>query len=72
MLTDWIPLLRDLRQYRPEWLSHDLIAGLSVAAVQVPTAIAYANHGGLPRRSRAVCQHVAGTDLWLCSAPRGN
>jgi len=48
MLTDWIPLLRDLRQYRPEWLSHDLIAGLSVAAVQVPTAIAYANLAGFP------------------------
>jgi MFS superfamily sulfate permease-like transporter len=48
MLTDWIPLLRDLRQYRREWLSHDLIAGLSVAAVQVPTAIAYANLAGFP------------------------
>jgi high affinity sulfate transporter 1 len=48
MLTDWIPLLRDLRQYRQEWLSRDVIAGLSVAAVQVPTAIAYANLAGFP------------------------
>src|SRR5512143_3107118 len=48
MLTDWIPLLRDLRQYRREWLSRDVIAGLSVAAVQVPTAIAYANLAGFP------------------------
>jgi high affinity sulfate transporter 1 len=37
-----------LRQYRREWLSHDVIAGLSVAAVQVPTAIAYANLAGFP------------------------
>jgi high affinity sulfate transporter 1 len=48
MLTDWIPLLRDLRHYRLEWLSRDAIAGLSVAAVQVPTAIAYANLAGFP------------------------
>lgn len=39
-LTDWMPLLRDLRQYRRAWLARDLVAGLSVAAVQVPTAIA--------------------------------
>ncbi len=48
MLTDWIPLLRDLRHYRREWLSRDVIAGLSVAAVQVPTAIAYATLAGFP------------------------
>lgn len=48
MLTNWIPLLGDLRTYRREWLSRDLIAGLSVAAVQVPTAIAYANMAGFP------------------------
>jgi high affinity sulfate transporter 1 len=48
MLADWIPLLRDLRHYHREWLSHDVIAGLSVAAVQVPTAIAYATLAGFP------------------------
>lgn len=48
MLTDWLPLLRDLRQYRKEWLTHDVIAGLSVTAVQIPTAIAYATLAGFP------------------------
>ncbi len=48
MLTDWIPLLRDLRHYQKAWLSRDVIAGLSVAAVQVPTAIAYAALAGFP------------------------
>ncbi len=48
MITDWIPLLRDLRQYRKEWLTRDVVAGLSVTAVQVPTAIAYASLMGLP------------------------
>lgn len=48
MWMNWIPLLRDLRTYRKEWLSRDVIAGLSVMAVQVPTAIAYANLAGFP------------------------
>ncbi|NEV64276.1 SulP family inorganic anion transporter [Thiorhodococcus minor] len=47
-MTQWIPLLGDLRHYQPAWLSHDLVAGLSVAAVQIPTAIAYANLAGFP------------------------
>jgi high affinity sulfate transporter 1 len=36
------PGLRQLLDYRPEWLRIDLVAGVSVAAVAVPTAIAYA------------------------------
>jgi Sulfate permease family len=37
-----MPGLRQLLEYRREWLSIDLVAGVSVAAVAVPTAIAYA------------------------------
>src|SRR5512139_2545937 len=48
MLADRVPLLHDLRHYRKAWLSYDVIAGLSVAAVQVPTAIAYATLAGFP------------------------
>ncbi len=47
-IIHWIPLVRDLRHFHPEWLSRDLIAGLSVTAVQIPTAIAYANLAGFP------------------------
>ena len=47
-LASWIPLLRDLRHYQKAWLSRDVIAGLSVAAVQIPTAIAYAKYGSVP------------------------
>jgi high affinity sulfate transporter 1 len=40
--TRWtLPLLSQLREYRPAWLRDDLVAGLSVAAVALPTAIAY-------------------------------
>ncbi|MDH4569215.1 SulP family inorganic anion transporter [Pseudomonas sp. BN414] len=34
--------------YRREWMRPDLMAGLSVAAVQIPTAIAYAQIIGFP------------------------
>lgn len=40
------PLLRELGAYKPSWLPRDIIAGLSVAAVQVPTAVAYAQLAG--------------------------
>jgi MFS superfamily sulfate permease-like transporter len=36
------PGLANLRGYRREWLRHDAAAGVSVAAVALPTAIAYA------------------------------
>lgn len=48
MITDRIPLLRDLRHYQRDWLSRDVVAGLSVCAVQVPTAVAYAHLAGFP------------------------
>ena len=37
-----MPGLRQLLEYRREWLSIDLVAGLSVAALAEPTAISYA------------------------------
>jgi high affinity sulfate transporter 1 len=42
------PGLAMLRSYRGEWLRADLGAGLSVAAVALPTAIAYAQLAGFP------------------------
>jgi high affinity sulfate transporter 1 len=46
MNRDWMPGVADLRAYRREWLPSDLLAGLSVAAIQVPTAVAYATLAG--------------------------
>jgi high affinity sulfate transporter 1 len=37
-----------LRGYRAEWLRSDVAAGVSVAAVAIPTAIAYAELAGFP------------------------
>lgn len=43
-----LPLLVQLRGYRPTWLRDDILAGLSIAAVALPTAIAYPVIVGLP------------------------
>lgn len=43
-----LPLLAQLRGYRGAWLADDLLAGLSVAAVALPIAIAYPAIMGLP------------------------
>jgi high affinity sulfate transporter 1 len=42
----WVPGLTLFRTYQREWLSHDLIAGVSVAAVALPIGIAYAQLAG--------------------------
>jgi high affinity sulfate transporter 1 len=46
--SDAAPGWRQLLAYRRDWLPHDLAAGVSVAAVALPTAIAYAGIIGLP------------------------
>lgn len=48
LLSRWLPGLANLLRYRREWLHADLQAGLSVAAIQIPIAIAYAQIVGLP------------------------
>ena len=42
LIPDWI------RDYRSEWLTFDVIAGLTTAAVVIPKAMAYATMAGLP------------------------
>lgn len=46
MLT--LPLISSLRDYRAEWLRQDLTSGLAIAAVGLPSAIAYPALAGLP------------------------
>lgn len=43
-----LPIVTLLRGYRRDWLSSDCAAGLSVAAVSLPSAIAYPAIAGLP------------------------
>ena len=43
-----LPFLSSLREYRGEWLRYDLTSGLAIAAVGLPSAIAYPAIAGLP------------------------
>jgi len=43
-----LPLLSSLRGYRAEWLRYDLTSGFAIAAVGLPSAIAYPALAGLP------------------------
>jgi sulfate permease, SulP family len=43
-----LPVFAQLRDYRADWLKSDFAAGLSVAAVSLPSAIAYPAIAGLP------------------------
>ena len=47
-IETWIPGLRVLRTYQPQWFPGDLFAGLSVAAVALPIGIAYAQLADFP------------------------
>jgi SulP family sulfate permease len=49
--TGWIrifPPSKWLAEYRPAWLRHDAIAGVTLAAYAIPVSLAYAGLAGLP------------------------
>ena len=48
LLQRFVPGLALLRDYRPEWLRADILAGISVCVVMIPSVIAYAELMGLP------------------------
>ncbi|HCR1574004.1 TPA: SulP family inorganic anion transporter [Pseudomonas aeruginosa] len=50
-LARWVPGLDSLLHYRRAWFRPDVQAGLSVAAIQIPTAIAYAQIAGFPSQA---------------------
>ena len=48
LLHRYLPILRWLPKYKPSWLRYDLISGLTIWAVLVPQAMAYAGIAGVP------------------------
>jgi high affinity sulfate transporter 1 len=46
--TRWLPGVVTLRNYRSEWLRHDILAGLVLTTMLVPVGIAYAEASGVP------------------------
>lgn len=47
-ISQWLPGLMQLKQYQKAWLVDDCRAALSVVAVALPVAIAYAQLTGVP------------------------
>ena len=47
LLQRWLPGLRTARVYERAWLRHDVLAGLTLAAMLVPVGIAYAEASGV-------------------------
>ncbi|HZL98934.1 MAG TPA: sulfate permease [Planctomycetota bacterium] len=47
-LARWVPIVGALRGYRGAWFRADLIAGISVCVVMIPSVLAYAELAGLP------------------------
>lgn len=58
-LARWIPLLQWLPSYQRSWLRGDVIAGLTVWALVVPQAIAYAQIAGLPPQAGVFASFAA-------------
>jgi hypothetical protein len=44
----WLPGIVTLRQYRGEWLPHEIFAGLVLTTMLVPVGMAYAVASGVP------------------------
>jgi sulfate permease, SulP family len=44
----YVPIAEWLPHYRAAWLSHDVVAGITLAAYAIPVSLAYAGLAGLP------------------------
>ena len=49
-----------LATYQPQWLRHDAIAGVTLAAYGIPVSLAYASLAGLPPQYGIYCYLVGG------------
>ncbi len=49
-LAKWVPIVGAFRGYQRAWFRADLVAGISVCIVMIPSVLAYAELAGLPPR----------------------
>ncbi|ASV99438.1 SulP family inorganic anion transporter [Paraburkholderia aromaticivorans] len=59
-----------LSSYQPKWLSHDAIAGVTLAAYAIPVSLAYATLAGLPPEYGIYCYLVGGLAYALFGSSR--
>jgi sulfate permease, SulP family len=62
--AQWLP------EYRPQWLAHDAIAGVTLAAYGIPVSLAYASLAGLAPQSGIYCYLVGGLFYALFGSSR--
>ncbi|HET9268166.1 MAG TPA: SulP family inorganic anion transporter [Vicinamibacterales bacterium] len=59
-----------MRGYRAEWLRHDAVAGVTLAAYAIPVSLAYASLAGLPPQYGIYCYLVGGLFYALFGSSR--
>lgn len=59
-----------LAAYRPQWVAHDAIAGVTLAAYGIPVSLAYASLAGLPPQYGIYCYLVGGLFYALFGSSR--
>jgi sulfate permease, SulP family len=59
-----------LAAYRPQWIRHDAIAGVTLAAYGIPVSLAYATLAGLPPQYGIYCYLVGGLFYALFGSSR--
>jgi high affinity sulfate transporter 1 len=59
-----------LSTYRPQWLAHDAVAGVTLAAYGIPVSLAYASLAGLPPHYGIYCYLVGGLAYALFGSSR--
>jgi high affinity sulfate transporter 1 len=62
--AQWLPT------YRPQWLVHDAVAGVTLAAYAIPVSLAYASLAGLPPQYGIYCYLVGGLFYALFGSSR--
>ncbi|WER50613.1 SulP family inorganic anion transporter [Cupriavidus sp. WKF15] len=70
---DWravFPPARWLPAYQAQWLRHDVIAGVTLAAYGIPVSLAYASLAGLPPQYGIYCYLVGGLAYALFGSSR--
>jgi high affinity sulfate transporter 1 len=70
---DWravFPPARWLRAYQAQWLRHDAVAGVTLAAYGIPVSLAYASLAGLPPQYGIYCYLVGGLAYALFGSSR--
>lgn len=64
----WFPPANWLRTYQPQWITRDVVAGVTLAAYAIPVSLAYASLAGLPPQYGIYCYLAGG----LCYALFGS